>query len=153
MIPDFRIQPLAKADREIFAALVRTYLTEIAPSLDQTAQDCIASSWADPNKAVYAFLDGQMFGFAIIRRLDEEFHEMSEFYIDPAHRRRGIGRAAAIDVVRRHAGKWQLGIVSGSESAHAFWMEVFESYQPASSPPLTPHQSGSLHFTVTETVT
>ncbi len=148
MIPDFRIQPLAKADRETFASMVRSYLAEIAPSLDQTAQDRIASSWADPNKEVYAFLDSQMFGFAIIRRLDEEFCEMSEFYIDPAHRRCGIGRAAAIDIVRRHPGKWQLGIVLGSESAHAFWMQVFESYRPTSGPPLTPHQSGSLEFTV-----
>ncbi len=153
MIPDFRVQPLATADCEIFASLVRLYLTEIAPSLDQTAQDRIASSWAAPNKEVYAFLDSQMFGFAIIRRLDEEFHEMSEFYIDRAHRRRGIGRAAAIEVVRRHPGEWQLGIVSESESAHAFWMAALKTHEVAPGPPLTAHQSGSLQFTVTETVT
>lgn len=153
MTSDFRIQPLAKAGRETFASLARTYLAEIAPSLDQRAQDRIANSWADPNKEVYAFLDDQMFGFAIIRRLDEEFHEMSEFYIDPAHRRRGIGRAAAIDVVRRHPGKWRLGIVSGSDRARSFWMQALKTHPMVFGPPLTAHQSGSLQFTVTETVT
>jgi len=153
MTPDFYIQPLAEARKETFAALVRTYLAEIAPSLDRMAKDRIARSWEDSHKAVYAFLDGQMFGFAVIRRLDDGFHEMSEFYIDPSRRRRGVGRRAAIDVVRRHPGKWQLGIVSDSEAANAFWMDVFASYQPTFGLPLTPHQSASLQFTVTETVT
>lgn len=134
-------------------AMVQDYLAEIAPGLPSPAKERIARVWQDKDRYAFTFHTDALFGFALIRALPNAAWEMSEFYIAPSHRRRGFGRQAVADILRRCPGRWQLGLAKGSTGARDFWVNALSEYHIKRGPPLTPHQSGSLHFIVTETVT
>ncbi|MFY9212991.1 MAG: GNAT family N-acetyltransferase [Aestuariivita sp.] len=149
--PDIR--PLAPADRAAFVALVSLYLAEIAPTLAPPATERIARSWSDPDRFAFTLHDGGLVGFALITRLANGTHEMSEFYIAPTHRKAGLGRAMVGAILPRFPGRWQLGLAKGSPGARDFWTRALADYPIKRGPPLTPNQSASLHFTVKETPT
>ena len=149
------VRVVASCDHAHVANMVRDYLAEIAPQLDPPNANRIARFWTNPNRRAYGFYDAEnaLVGFALIRILQDGTHEMSEFCIAPSHRRRGLGRDALRQVLRRHPGDWRLGLAAGSVQAAAFWSSALRIYDPIKGPPLTPHQTGSLHFSVKEPAT
>jgi predicted acetyltransferase len=46
---------------------------------------------------------------------------ISEFYVVPEARRRGVGEAAARRILRRWRGRWEISEVAGNAPAIAFW--------------------------------
>jgi len=133
--------------------MVQTYLQEIAPQVAPPTKDRIAQVWLDPDQNAFTFHAPELCGFAIVRHLSDGSHEMSEFYIAPSHRRSGAGVSSARSIIAKYPGRWQLGIASGAQAARDFWLRVLEHHKTKRGPPLTPHQSGSLHFIQRETVT
>lgn len=147
------IQTLSPDDRDAFTQMVHSYLTEILPNMDQPSQDQIAQSWRKDDRDAFTFHAADLIGFAVVRHLPASAREMSEFYIAPRHRRAGTGLHIARNIIARFPGRWQLGLVSGSTAARAFWQRVLEHHSVKRGPPLTPNQSGSLHFIERETLT
>ncbi|MDX6438194.1 MAG: hypothetical protein QOF45_777 [Gaiellaceae bacterium] len=49
---------------------------------------------------------------------------MAEFFVAQPYRRRGIGRAAALEALRRFPGAWTVEELVGNEAAVAFWRDV-----------------------------
>lgn len=145
------IRPLNPDAHSEFTAMVFTYLAEIAPDLPMPGMGSIASAWQDDTRVAFTLHSGDMIGFALITRLRDGTHEISEFYVAPDHRRAGIGARFAQDIVTRFPGRWRLGLAKGNPGARGFWMSALSSYTVRRGPPLTPHQTGSLHFTVKET--
>ena len=144
--------PLAPEDRDAFVTMVRAYLAEIGPGLPPVTADRIAQTLDDPAREALLIRDGGgTQGFALIRRLPDGAHEMSEFYIVPGARRSGLGTQAARAALTRHPGRWRLGVAKGSPQARAFWTGAIAPLARAHrGPPLTPQQSGSLHVTIKE---
>lgn len=144
--------PLAPEDRDAFVAMVRDYLAEIAPGMPLPTADHIAQVWDDPAREALLIRErGGTQGFVLIRHLPGGAHEMSEFYIAHGARRSGLGTRAARSALTRHPGRWQLGVAKGSPHARPFWAGVIGPLARAHpGPPLTPNQSGSLHFIIKE---
>jgi len=78
--------------------------------------------------------DGNVVGFAMIglrpaawmsRRTDAC---ISEFYVVPEARRRGVGEAAARRILRRWRGRWEISEVAGNAPAIAFWRRTLERF-------------------------
>jgi predicted acetyltransferase len=51
-------------------------------------------------------------------------HRVAEFFVAQPYRRRGIGRAAALAVLRRFRGAWTIEEVAGNTAAVTFWRSV-----------------------------
>ena len=62
-----------------------------------------------------------------MRGLGSERHTLAEFWVAPAARRTGIGRALALDVLGRHPGAWEVAFQHGNASAVRFWRAVAQS--------------------------
>ena len=74
--------------------------------------------------------DGQAVGFALVARplapvaATHPVHEMAEFFIRVAHRRRGVGAEAAGLIFRRFGGDWRVSEAQRNTPAVAFWRRV-----------------------------
>lgn len=153
-MPDVR--PLARADRDAFTAMFPPYFAEIAPQIPVPDRTAIARWWTDPDRKALTLHVPEIAGFVLIRHLQDGAHELSEFYIVPARRRRGLGRRMLTAVLPRFPGRWQLGLAAGSAAAKAFWSPALAACPNVghirTGPPLLPQQSESLHFIVEETL-
>jgi GNAT superfamily N-acetyltransferase len=62
--------------------------------------------------------------FALVKGLEGERREMAAFFVVPAARADGIGKALALDVVGRHRGPWEVGFQHDNRGAGHFWRAV-----------------------------
>jgi len=74
---------------------------------------------ADDRAAFLFHVDGQLAGFALVRR--GKPHRVAEFLVLPKYRRHGLGAEAARQVLSRFHGEWVTHEVPGNEGAAAFW--------------------------------
>ncbi|HEY9012515.1 MAG TPA: GNAT family N-acetyltransferase [Devosia sp.] len=74
---------------------------------------------------------GALAGFALVNTHapsgEPVDHAMAEFYVQPADRRGGVGREAAIAVLRRHPGAWELSAMRANETALRFWPAALQA--------------------------
>jgi predicted acetyltransferase len=69
--------------------------------------------------------EGKTVGFALIRRLtDQPSFAMTEFYVLPADRRLGIGRAVATQIFAAHPGLWRVAVLPTNSKGLVFWASV-----------------------------
>jgi predicted acetyltransferase len=108
-------------------AMMTPYLDELTTG-GLTVYPRLSLYWEDADRIPYLVrVGGDDAGFALIRRHQAtDFNEMAEFYIAPAHRRRGLGRAAAHALFARHPGWWHLQILDSNVRAQAFWRSVVQ---------------------------
>jgi predicted acetyltransferase len=57
---------------------------------------------------------------------------VAEFFVLKAYRGRGVGLAAFEQILRAHAGKWQIGVIDKNKVASAFWAKAVEPYHAIS---------------------
>lgn len=62
--------------------------------------------------------------FSLVTGLGTVRHALAEFFVVPAARRSGVGRALAREVVGRHPGAWEVAFQGGNAAAAAFWRSV-----------------------------
>ncbi|HEY1328870.1 MAG TPA: GNAT family N-acetyltransferase [Casimicrobiaceae bacterium] len=113
------------ADPASIGAMMTPYLRELTPD-GPAVYPRLALYWEDRQRVPYVIrLADADVGFALIREhMDARLHEMAEFYVGPAWRRRGIGRQAVQDLFARHRGFWHLQILEDNWAARAFWRSV-----------------------------
>jgi predicted acetyltransferase len=79
--------------------------------------------WTDDNRSPLLFkVDGAWAGFALVRV--GEPNDMAEFFVLRKYRRSGIGRAAAVEVLRRFPGSWTVRQLLSNPDATSFWRSV-----------------------------
>jgi len=79
----------------------------------------------DPDRRTYLIEDGgPPLGFAFVSRLAEGPLLMSEFFVVRAARRTGVGRAAALEVLGCHPGRWEIPFQEENPGAARFWRGV-----------------------------
>jgi predicted acetyltransferase len=83
----------------------------------------------EPGWAAYLFhLDGQPAGFALVRNLTGPGPiVLNSFFLVAGARRRGHGLPAALDVVRRHPGAWEVAFQDANTAATVFWPRVAQA--------------------------
>jgi predicted acetyltransferase len=76
--------------------------------------------------------DHQPAGFAMVAREHQPSsqcdYRMAEFFIDRAHRRRGLGRSAVRLILDRFAGRWEIVEYTRNPGAVQFWRNVVAGY-------------------------
>jgi predicted acetyltransferase len=71
---------------------------------------------------------GQIAGFALIRQMDAETHDMGEFFVLRRYRRAGVGRLAACTLFDRFKGQWEVRELPDNLPAQAFWRRIIGDY-------------------------
>ncbi|HTJ69272.1 MAG TPA: GNAT family N-acetyltransferase [Actinospica sp.] len=104
--------------------------THALPGPDGTFRsDRLHAALTDPGWAAYVFhLDGHPAGFALVRGLGGPGPTvLNSFFLVNAARRRGHGIPAALDVLRRSPGSWEVAFQDANTAAVAFWPRVAEA--------------------------
>ena len=127
-------------DRAWIRAAYRDYLSELSASRSgifpvsaewRSRDDEFLAGWfRDPAAHPFVILaDGTRAGFALVARQPAwprggaDFR-MSEFFVAPAARRRGVGAHAAMLLFSRFDGEWEVLEDAGNRPALAFWRRV-----------------------------
>jgi predicted acetyltransferase len=74
---------------------------------------------------------GHLAGFTMTRAVPAGTRDVAEFFVVAHHRRRGVGRRAAVAMFRRHPGPWVLAFDSANGPACGFWPAVAASVASA----------------------
>ena len=97
-----------------------------------------ASQWDVPEYLKYELLvalcDGRVAGFAVARRLAESEAELLNLAVDPAFRRRGIGRRLLAEVTSNLRGTLWLEVRESNVTARKFYKSLGfleAGYRPA----------------------
>lgn len=104
------------AEAETIRSLLEPYLSELH-SLTRMGESVPAAGypylplyWSEVGRSAFIFAEGDdVVGFALIRGPESTgtgTGKMSEFYVCPKVRGRGVGQAAAVEVWRRSPGSW-----------------------------------------------
>ena len=70
---------------------------------------------------VLAVAAGRVVGFSVARRVAEDESELLNLAVDPAYRRRGIGRRLLGELTSRHAGTLYLEVRESNAAARKFY--------------------------------
>lgn len=128
-------------EKPILAELMQAYLAGFA-EFEDVEQDAdgryhypyLAFYWEDPNRYPFLFRDcDQVVGFALCRfDIDpvsgRESMEVAEFYVDPQHRRQGLGREAATRLWDLFPGRWVARVLKSNKNAIPFWRTIIDKY-------------------------
>jgi predicted acetyltransferase len=129
--PSIQLAPVGLADRERLAALMDDYLAEMVghrehPIGSTSSRDYryFDAYFTEPCRHAFFLCDHDgIHGFALLRGPESTgtVWHVAEFYVMPASRRGGRGRAAAAAMWRRFPGDWELQIHLRNSAALHFW--------------------------------
>lgn len=109
---------------------------ELQASVPRTLDECSSHNWWIRESCVrYAIrVDGVPSGFAFVcerpAHIEEKVdNELLDFYVAPKARGKGVGAAAAHEVLRRHRGSWLLFTLRENLGAQVFWRAVLADAQ------------------------
>ncbi len=141
-------------DKPVLANLLQLYLHDLSEflPLELTPHGTYTYPYLDlyfrePDREPYFIDNGDaLAGFALLRR-EQETWSIAEFFIARAHRRTGLGRAAAQALLALHPGPWTLTFTPANKTAETFWRTVIS---PTAERTLTPPEVSEprtlLHF-------
>jgi predicted acetyltransferase len=133
----------SQQDRDWIEQAYGEYLADLAadqtgvfPSLTVTGQSIaeLVQGWFRDERSVpFVILrENQRAGFALVQRETGEdrkrHYRMSEFFVGPSFRRRGVGRGAAMLLFSRFAGEWIIAEQARNPGAIRFWRRVIAEY-------------------------
>lgn len=131
------VEAVAFEDKGVLRRLVQLYLHDMS---EFTGADADAHGefgyryldhyWApdaaEERHALFVRADGALAGFAMVRRVADEW-QMAEFFIMRRFRRERIGSFAAEVVFRRFPGRWSVHQLPTNLPAQAFWPRVIRA--------------------------
>jgi predicted acetyltransferase len=80
---------------------------------------------ADPDRLAYVvYGPSGPIGFAFVSGLAGDVRRFDQFFIVRSQRRSGVARAAAVETVRRHPGRWEVGFQTENPVAARFWRRL-----------------------------
>ena len=135
-VGDVSIEVVPFEQKGVFRRLLQLYLydfSEIEPENVRMGADgefpyrYLDHYWApdegEERHPYFIRADGELAGFALVRRVNDVF-VMSEFFVMRRFRREGVGARAAAAVFERHPGRWLVQEVTPNVAAQAFWRGV-----------------------------
>jgi len=142
---NFELLP-ADQDYALVTNLARFYIYDMAEHLGWhfppdglfDSQDGFANYWGKSGPRVwppewrgFPFLiriDGQPAGFALVKSMDRGKFDMGEFFVGRQHRRRGVGRDAAVSLFEKFKGDWEVRELPANLPAQAFWRRIIGDF-------------------------
>lgn len=133
--------PARRSDEATLENLLSLYLydfseiTEIDMNEDGSFEyDPLSTYWDDAGR--YAFLihaGGQLAGFVLVHTGsvitgDPEVFDVAQFFVLRAHRRSGVGMAAAYETFERFAGVWEVRVIEKNHAAQPFWEQTVSAF-------------------------
>lgn len=123
--------------REILAHLIELYEYDFSEYEDSDVNSYglygysyLDYYWTEENRHPYFIkVNGKLAGFVMVCGFcyvsqDSDTLFMSEFFVMKKYRRQGIGKKAAIEVLKKHPGKWELTVHPNNPTSHKFWKSV-----------------------------
>lgn len=102
---------------------------EMKPEGDYGAQEIAGPYLGEPDRRAFLIKsDGRTAGFALVRKIEEDSHQIAEFYVLPAFRNRKIGERAAIKVFQTLPGRWKVAQMKRNFAAQQFWLKVIDRF-------------------------
>ena len=155
------ITKAAPADKPRLSGRLQEYLRELSAwHGDQPNQGgeypypWFDSYFTDPDRmALLLETEGQPAGFVLVNRFscigESPDHAIAEFCIQRECRGRGLGLAAAGEILQRYPGNWEIKYHRGNPAARGFWEKVTAPYSPKST---AMEEETVLSFTVNKEV-
>ena len=85
--------------------------------------------WSDPTRHPFLVkVQGQLAGFALVKREEEGVWDVAEFFIARAYRRQGIGMKVAHEVWQRLPGRWQVRVMELNGAGLHFWQRAITAF-------------------------
>jgi predicted acetyltransferase len=85
--------------------------------------------WSDPTRHPFLIkVDGQLAGFALVKREEKGVWDVAEFFIARAYRRLGIGMKAAHEVWKRFPGPWEVRVMQLNGVGVNFWQRAITAF-------------------------
>lgn len=116
-------------------ALIEQYQAELGEATSDpiATADLQAARAAASIEYVLIATDRKVVGFAIVgrhgrARADFNGHTILAFFIMRERRRQGIGLAAAMKILSRHPGQWEIATHGANIPALSFWRSVADHY-------------------------
>lgn len=139
---DITLSPVTPNDHATLGAMVERYVAELGPRFGLApAPDGrfaypllpLYLSETSTHRAFVVRVEKQPIGFALVTRGSPATHDpmdldVAEFFIAPAHRRTGAGRAAAFLLWDRIPGRWVVRVSSVNSEAIPFWEGAVRAY-------------------------
>ncbi|MCS7060140.1 MAG: GNAT family N-acetyltransferase [Anaerolineae bacterium] len=137
------LSPMTRRDDALLRNLYQFYLYDFSEfmgwDVDRRGrfdESDLAGCWDDPRRYQYLIeIDRQVAGFVMIDHLirsplteRSDVILMREFFVLRAHRRRGVGRAAAWRAFDLFHGCWEVFQLQENVAAQAFWRNVIDAY-------------------------
>ncbi len=126
----------------VILSQMQAYFAELgAPAQDQ---DTLTQEFFhDPDIRGFSIVSDEPVGFVFLEKA-AHYTMIAEFYVGPAHRRQGIGSAAAHLAFAQRPGWWEVSAMPGGL---AFWRDTLRGLPGlAEGPPRLPHQSAHFRF-------
>jgi predicted acetyltransferase len=121
------VENLAQLERHDMSEFLG-YLPSDDGSFDIPWLDDVLS--APENTADLIRVGDRLVGYCLTRPLDGGGRSIVSFFVVRARRRSGLGHAAALQLLRRHGGRWGIAFQESNAGAARFWREVAESVAP-----------------------
>ena len=110
-----------------YIAEMNRYLDDPEPGGDYPY---LGHYWREPDRTPFLISsNNETCGFALLRYIRSgtqapDYHSIAEFYIQPEHRRLGIGEQAVAELLNRYPGHWLIQVLTRNEPALAFWQRT-----------------------------
>jgi predicted acetyltransferase len=127
------LELVSEVSRPIVENLLQLYIHDLSQFRlglpDETGRfnhdDRYAAFFTDPDRCAYLFrVESGPVGFGLIRGLNESRRLMAGFFIVRGVRRLGVGHHAALAMLRRHVGVWEIPFQDENVGAARFWREL-----------------------------
>jgi hypothetical protein len=112
-LPTVELEPVAEEHKSVLANLVQLYRYDFSEVRGYELSGhgtfvyrFLDHYWTEPGRsALFIRQKGQLAGFALSRQRQDGVREVAEFLVVRAHRRSGVGRAAALGLFERTPGE------------------------------------------------
>ncbi len=119
-------------DKEVLRALINDYQKGILKSEKPEEYKYLGSYWQKPDRYAYFIeVDGKIAGFVLVNNynlVEMDAKNISEFYIKPEFRKKGVGKMSSKKVFDLFPGKWEVRELESNPTAQKFWRNVIAEY-------------------------
>jgi predicted acetyltransferase len=130
--PAVTLVPALEDDKPVLANLLQLYRYDMSEFRDYELTEhgtfiyrFLDHYWSEPGRQAFLIRhDGCLAGFAMVRDNEHGEREVAEFFVLRSHRRDGVSRQAALLLLRRFPGRWEVFHDDANVRAGRFWAAV-----------------------------
>ncbi len=145
------LQLVKEDEKDRVRNLLNEYLVELSAFGEvENSYPYFDAYWTDSDCRWPYFIIGhkEIVGFAFVNTFSPSGRgtdfSMAEFYIQPSARGKGYGIAAAMALMLKSSGLWELSIMRANKPAHNFWPKVISEIEGRHAE-LFQHEGDTIH--------